>query len=110
MPESMYEGLQREGGYFYCPNGHTRGWGKGTLAKKLEAKEAELERAKTQKDFWEAEAERERKRTSAAKGQATKLRKRAEAGACPICNRTFVQLSRHMGTKHPDYASNHEHT
>lgn len=32
-----------------------------------------------------------------------RLRKRASAGVCPCCNRTFSQLARHMQTKHPTF-------
>lgn len=40
----------------------------------------------------------------AQKGQVTKLRKRAKAGVCPCCNRTFVGLQRHMAQKHPEFS------
>src|SRR5262245_22389812 len=31
------------------------------------------------------------------------MAKRVAAGVCPCCNRSFVQLQRHMKTKHPLY-------
>lgn len=30
------------------------------------------------------------------------IKKRVQGGACPCCNRHFVQLERHMATKHPE--------
>ena len=39
----------------------------------------------------------------ATKGVVTRLKKRAIAGVCPCCNRTFQQLAAHMAHKHPDY-------
>ncbi len=35
MPTQQYETIQREGGFWTCPNGHSRGWAIGTDAKKL---------------------------------------------------------------------------
>lgn len=40
----------------------------------------------------------------ATKGVVTKLKKRASAGVCPCCNRSFQNVARHMATKHPDFA------
>jgi hypothetical protein len=91
----------------YCPLGHT--WciaGKSAL----DAKNEELERVQREKIWAENRASRLRlekqaaERSAAAyKGQATKARKRAAAALCPCCNRSFVQLRRHLENKHPDY-------
>jgi hypothetical protein len=43
------------------------------------------------------------RRVIAAKGQITKLKKRAKAGTCPCCKRTFHNMAEHMKTKHPDF-------
>lgn len=74
--------------------------------------EGEVERLRRQAASLTSRIDQERarastleRRLSAAKGQATKLRKRAANGVCPCCNRTFVQLARHMATQHPDYAA-----
>lgn len=45
----------------------------------------------------------ERRSLAATKGHLTRQRKRAAAGTCPCCNRTFKQLADHMAKKHPDY-------
>ena len=37
------------------------------------------------------------------KTRLTNVKKRVANGVCPCCNRTFVNLQRHMHTKHPDY-------
>jgi len=39
--------------------------------------------------------------TSATKGQLTKARKRADRGVCQHCHRSFVDVARHVATKHP---------
>lgn len=39
----------------------------------------------------------------AEKGAKTKLKKRIAKGACPCCNRHFVNLQRHIEGQHPEY-------
>lgn len=41
--------------------------------------------------------------TTKARMQVVRHKKRAAPGLCPCCNRSFVGLSRHMKTKHPQY-------
>ena len=77
----------------HCPLGHTwiiAGEGKAALLRK-ELDEVEAQLLATQDQL--AAAEREAKRQA----------KRTAAGVCPCCKRSFVQLSRHIKTKHPDY-------
>ena len=38
-------------------------------------------------------------------GQLTKAKKRAEAGMCPHCKRTFQKVQRHIANKHTEAAS-----
>lgn len=108
VPLTVYETHRRTGGYHYCPNGHSQGWPKENST---EAKEKrELERLRQQQARWDDErrelqlqGDTERRRTAAARGQVTKLKKRAAAGVCPCCNRTFSDLARHMSGKHPEF-------
>lgn len=44
--------------------------------------------------------ERQRRAEKAAK---TRLKNRIAAGVCPCCNRTFVNLQRHMDGQHPEF-------
>lgn len=90
----------REVPSIYCPLGHQY----------VPAGEGEAARAKrrlkyAQDDNARLDAEREQAEASARayKGAATKARKRAKAGTCPCCKRTFQQLSNHMRRKHPDF-------
>lgn len=93
---------------WYCPNGHSQVF----TARESEADQLRRERDRlvqrlAQKDDEIANRERAReaaeRRVSAARGQITKLKKRASNGICPCCNRTFANLARHMGTKHPGF-------
>lgn len=115
VPTELYQHVrrQKEDGErqtgIYCPLGHT--WvfsGKSKVQEKQEeierlqrvaqAKEESLRLVRSQRDAAQRQA-------SAYKGQATKARKRAAAALCPVdgCGRSFVQLRRHLNTKHPDY-------
>lgn len=89
---------------WFCPNGHQLGYHGPSEAQKArekaenQARWAE-QRLKAERDL-RAHTERQ---LAAQKGQTTKARKRAAAALCPCCNRSFVQLRRHMEAKHPDY-------
>lgn len=88
----------------YCPLGHQHApAGEGEAAKLRRHLQTEAD------ERTRAEAEREQAEASARahKGAATKARKRAAAALCPCCNRSFVQLRRHMATKHPDFEPDH---
>ncbi len=102
IPQTMYDTCEREGGYWCCPLGHSRGYHKKDLksvADKLRDQVAQLEAAvRYEKD----RVESQKRQTAAVKGQMTKLEKRVANGVCPCCNRTFQNLARHIKTKHPE--------
>jgi hypothetical protein len=115
---AMEEGFQKERladkRSFYCPNGHGMSYlGKSEtekLKEQLEEERRQRQRAEQNVAFWSDEAkeqreraEHEKRRANGYKGHATKITKRAKAGVCPCCNRTFQQLARHMATKHPTF-------
>ena len=84
----------------YCPLGHT--WiisGESELDKELR-NVARLERQLANRD---EDLRSERASHAATKGALTKTQKRVRGGACPCCNRSFVQLARHIATKHPGF-------
>lgn len=100
MPDYMMRRLKNEGGSFYCPNGHGQHYTKSEITR-LREKLDEQTRAATQM------AERARNAEAAeqrAAKEMKRLKKRASAGVCPCCNRTFQALARHMKTKHPEHA------
>jgi hypothetical protein len=98
----------------YCPScGTCQGWGGETPDQKIRREmEAELVRVKRNNEYLEATAKWQEERAEAAerslsatKGVVTRIKNRVSKGVCPCCNRTFVDLQRHMHTKHPEYAS-----
>lgn len=107
VPEALYDhmkaqkrdGLKQPG--VYCPLGHV--WvisGEGE-AEKLRK---ELERERSRRARIAAERDQMQASLSATRGVVTRMKKRASAGVCPCCNRSFENVRRHMANRHPDYA------
>jgi hypothetical protein len=106
VPENLLDQAYNHGVQIHCPIGHRFGW-KETEADRQKARadraEANLKRARDRAEAEKDLREDTERRLRAQKGETTKARKRAAAAVCPCCNRSFVQLRRHMETKHPDY-------
>lgn len=99
VPTHFYDDKRANGNRFYCPNGHPR------VFRESDADKYRRQRDRLQQRLAEAKentaiAERA---TAAQKGIVTKMKKRASAGVCPCCNRTFQNLGRHMKSKHPGF-------
>jgi len=83
-----------------CPLGHLHiPAGKS----KVDQVQESLDRERNARARANARADQAEASASAYKGVATKARKRAAAALCPCCDRSFVQLRRHLETKHPGY-------
>lgn len=87
---------RKDHAWFYCPNGHTQHFTAKSDAELL--KEEQRRRASAEED-----ARVQAARAKQAELELQRLAKRAANGVCPCCNRSFVQLTRHMKSKHPDY-------
>jgi hypothetical protein len=105
VPNDFDDRRRRDHKTFYCPNGHPRVYLGESDAEKIKRLEREAAAERDAKVRAYAEVEAARRVNRALRGQATKLRKRISGGVCPCCNRTFVELGRHMATKHPEYAT-----
>lgn len=99
FPSELQDQLRRKPGpagkQFYCPNGHPQHY----LGKSMEQKlrEAEQARANAEEEARIAWAEAQQ-----AKAEIKRQAKRASAGVCTCCHRTFQNVARHMATQHPD--------
>src|SRR5215467_4797495 len=82
----------------YCPLGHKFVF-QDTYETKYERVKSQLAAARAAQDQAEADAKAARMRESKERKAKERLQKRASAGVCPHCNRTFQQLARHMKTK-----------
>lgn len=72
--------------------------------------ESALERAQRERDAARAKATAVEDQLQAARDDAEQVRRtlvreraRFAAGVCPCCDRSFVEVRRHIETKHPDY-------
>lgn len=104
MPANLIASLRETKATFYCPNGHGqsyRGSETERLKRELEAAKLRVQRAE------ETAMTRLRERDAAelqvrlTRGKLRAHKQRAANGVCPCCKRSFVQLARHMRTKHP---------
>jgi hypothetical protein len=95
IPENLHRFAKTKPTDVYCPLGHIFVF-RDTYKEQYEA---EQRRHQATKDL----LEHEEKSHAATRGHLTRQRKRAQAGICPCCNRSFQQLARHMKTKHPDF-------
>ena len=103
IEQGAWLNLQDDGGTFYCWRGHRCTTGEGT-------KQAEIRRLREDKERLEqwnreerARAERAERRERAQKAAKTRIKNRVAKGVCPCCKRSFVNLARHMASKHPNY-------
>lgn len=99
MPDYMMRAKRNDGSWFYCPNGHQQHYTKSEI-QRLREKLDEQTRAATQMAERARAAEANEQK---AQTEMKRMKRRASAGVCPCCNRTFQQLGRHMKTKHPDH-------
>ena len=105
VPAGYRNNRRKDKKAFYCPNGHGQSY-KESEADQLRRERDRLQQRLAQKDddikFQRQLRETAERSASAYKGQVTKLKRRAKAGMCPCCKRSFVNLARHMATKHAD--------
>jgi hypothetical protein len=108
VPKIVRDEHRKNGGFSFCPNGHQWGWKEGgtefdhlrrerdRLIQDAAFKDDEIRRLVMAKD----EAEKAGELRAA---EVKRLKKRASAGTCPCCKRSFVGLARHMSQKHPEF-------
>lgn len=117
VPEGFTAQRREDCKTFYCPNGHSMVYSKEQTEEaklrrerdRLKQEAARLEDRARAAERAEAaaqeHAEYQARRAAAARGQVTRLKNRAAAGVCPCCNRTFVNLQRHMASKHAGFTA-----
>lgn len=91
--------LKEEHKSFYCPNGHSQYY---PAKNKAEILEEQMQRERAQADQIKARLRDTERSLIATRGQVTRIKNRVKAGICTCCNRYFVNLHRHMQTKHSE--------
>jgi len=99
MPSDLRNSLQNDPSKsFYCPNGHGQHYRKSKEQRLREEAEAKLRTAQEalhDSDTVKLQLQKKLK-------TASKKLDRVTNGVCPCCNRNFVNLKRHLKTKHPE--------
>lgn len=100
MPDFYNEKRRDDHATFWCPNGHAQHYPGESNAEKYQR----LYNAESQKllPMREQLAAAQRKLEQTSK-KLKRTEKRAAAGVCPCCNRTFKQLAQHMESQHKDF-------
>lgn len=83
---------QRDGDYFYCPNGHRQVFIGESTERRAERLERELANMKTRAQSAES-------RATVAEENVKRLRK----GKCPCCKQEFRNVYDHMRRNHPNF-------
>lgn len=95
LPKGYIDGCQKDPNqWFYCPAGHKWHFSESN-EDKIRRERDQLKQSLAFKDDLIANRDKRIKR----------LEKRAAAGSCPCCQRTFSNMSRHMKTKHPEFVA-----
>jgi len=84
----------------YCPNGHSWHY---TGEREVDIERRKRQLAEQDNARLAGEAARHNRARIKAEADLRQHRRRTKAGLCPCCNRSFVNMQRHMKTQHPDY-------
>ena len=102
VPNWWESGKRQTHSWFFCPNGHRQHF----------SQESDLEKARRERDIArqqvaraEQEAAEARRGWEKSEREAKKLKKRASAGTCPCCQRTFSNMATHMKRQHPQFVA-----
>lgn len=87
---------------FYCPNGHPRWYPGKTVEQERDEAAARARHLEDQLQASERETEQHRR-------ELVRQRSRFANGVCPVCNRSFEAVRRHMADQHPDFDPSHLH-
>lgn len=109
MDDRFISARKEDHGTWYCPNGHRRFY---PAKNEVEEAQAQLKRERdnaarlrSQLDQQRARADHNEARARGYKGAMVQAKKRAAKGVCPVpgCRRHFVDVQRHIESKHPNY-------
>ena len=80
FPKIIYDSYRAEGGFWYCPNGHQRGFQKGANEIEQENTRRERDRLKQDAARMADELAAERTRAERAEQKVLQIKRRANAG------------------------------
>jgi len=106
MTASFLKRMREKGESFYCPAGHGQHYTEGEIDKlkgQLREKARQLELQQQWRNEERKAHEKTQRSLTATRGVVTRIKGKVSKGLCPCCQKLFVNLQQHMGTKHPDY-------
>lgn len=110
VPEAMLASGRNDPSIsWYCPNGHNTHFPGKTVTERLAAERNRAGRIAAERDQLQASLRSQRAATTRARNERDRLERRAKAGVCPCCQRTFKQLRRHIASQHPDFTPGEGH-
>lgn len=101
VPYRFLQERRKDKRLFYCPNGHSMSY-KESESDKLRR---ERDLLKQREAMLQDEIAAERERAAKAEAANKRLKKRASAGTCPCCQRTFSNMATHMKRHHPQFVA-----
>jgi len=105
VPRRILDDRRENGGAFYCPNGHTLGWNETEVSRlktRIAGEQAKREQAEAAARAARENADRDLAARLEAEKKLVRMVRRVGNGVCPCCQRHFINLQRHMLTKHPE--------
>lgn len=103
LPSDLYSTAKRDPDIrFFCPHGHSAHYPEGET--EADGIRRERDRLKQDQARLEGEVRAAQNRAIKAEAETKRMKKRASAGSCPCCKRTFSNMAAHMKTKHPGFA------
>lgn len=111
ITEEKMADLRKTGETFYCPNGHKnfyRDNENDQARRERDRLKQENARLAEAAEFARRDRDVATRQASAARGQVTRLKNAAAAGACPCCDRRYTHLRKHMDKHHPQFVATEE--
>lgn len=108
LPDALHSAARASADIsFFCPYGHSAHFPEGEteedkLRRERDRLKQDAARLEDEKRQWMSTANAQLERAQKAEAATAKLKKRSEAGVCSCCNRTFLNMQRHMKSKHPN--------
>lgn len=103
LETNLYKALLENHKDFMCPHGHSQHFTAKSWKQRAEEAEQKLANEVKAKQWAQQDAKVERERAERALKEKRRLKERIKNGVCPCCKRSFVNLHRHMTTKHPHF-------
>jgi hypothetical protein len=98
MPLEVNKRLRTKGGTFYCPNGHSQVY----TEPDIEVLKRKLRASEDKANVLEYQLNGALDDLASKKKELRQVKRKVNAGLCPYCRRHFVNLERHVHTKHPE--------